>query len=85
MIPGVMHYQHPSDREADEYELSLHRKSAARGFMIGGVLIALAIVIVVVTGIVKIGLLILPGGLAIGNGWTHRDKANALEARLRQS
>lgn len=71
------------DREADEYELALHRKSAMRGFALGGALMAFGRAIFLATGIAYIGLLLIPGALSISSAWTHRTKANALERQLR--
>lgn len=71
-----------TDREADEYELALHRKSALRGWAIGGALLALGTVVFLATGWAFIGVLFIPGALMLGNAWTHHQKANAIAARL---
>ena len=71
-----------SDRDADEYELRLHRKSATRGFLVGGALSGVASAIFLLTGVVYVGMLLVPGILLLLNAWTHREKGNALAARL---
>jgi hypothetical protein len=71
-----------SDREADEYELRLHRKSAKRGFLLGGLLTGLGSVLFLLTGYVYVGMLLVPGILLLVDAWTHRDKGNAIESRL---
>jgi hypothetical protein len=69
------------DREADEYELALHRKSAMRGFLLGGAIIAIGAVGFFVS-FYSVGLVIL-GGILIGGAITHRTKAAQLEQALR--
>jgi hypothetical protein len=72
-----------SDREADEYELRLHRESAKRGFLLGGILTLVGTLLFLLTGYLYVGMLIVPGVLLLVNAWTHREKGNALESRLR--
>ena len=72
-----------SDREADEYELRLHRTSASRGFVLGGVLTGVGTLLFLLTGVVYIGMLLVPGILLLANAWTHRAQGNALDLRLR--
>ena len=79
MLPDTV----TSDREADEYELRLHRKSATSGFRLGALLTGLASLLFLLTGYVYIGMLLVPGIVLLVNAWTHRDKGNALESRLR--
>ena len=55
-----------TDREADEYELALHRKSALRGFVLGGALMAFGTVVFLATGTAYLGLLLIPGALGRG-------------------
>jgi hypothetical protein len=71
-----------SDREADEYELRLHRSSATRGFILGGALTSFGVVIFLLTGYAYLGALLVPGVLLIGNAWSHREKGKALALRL---
>ena len=79
MIPNTLQ----SDREADAYELSFHRRSAQRGFVIGGALVVIASLIFLATGWLLFAGLVLPGVLLLTQAWTHRAKGNTLAARMR--
>jgi hypothetical protein len=73
------------EREADTYEWSLHRKSATRGFLVGGSLCAVGALLVLVTGVAYVGMLWVPGIVLLVSAWTHREKAQRLEARMREA
>jgi hypothetical protein len=72
-----------SDREADEFELRLHKKSATRGFLLAGGLLLFATVSVALRGPIWVLVAVVPAVFFIISAVTHLDKAKKLEQQLR--
>jgi hypothetical protein len=71
-------------REVDEYELSMHRKSAIGGFLVGGILMLVAVSALLFLRVIFIGMLIVPGVGLLLNAANHWSKARILKAQLRR-
>jgi hypothetical protein len=71
-----------SDREADEYELRFHQERAKQDLRLGGVLMGIASVAWLLSGVVFVGALLLPAMFFLGRASIHGGKANRLAVHL---